>query len=740
MLGFSVVAITLLAQCSAMGHKYLCPADEALRLFELRTSLEGAKGRTLHLAMSSDSTESVKAVHKLLILIQSELDGARRTASHDPSSRSSGDGRHVDIVAHLGQILQIAAQLLQNAKGCNNNKEMPGINRKDNSSGDNSTGNSNNKNNNSKSWNTSVPNSAQPSSCPAPAPELLQGDTLSFLSSVLRTYPRGPTSRQALANWTAAATAFLQDHQRRQRQQRPAAVDHHAAMVAEDRVEDAEEEPDVEVEEVRDGDGLEEWSGKAFGREKRRLARRSDVIRRGENQSELPIRRRLASGTHLKALEVGNRTGGDNGGDGGSRGGPGCEGGSRRVSSVALGEDKYTYGTDDDDGDRTDGGDGDGEVKGGANDGTQYCGGLPFVRRVLMSQLLLGWLSDLHQEMLGTEQVAVEMSRIVALAYDIHVESVSQRAIMEFFHISKAGGTSWYTAATGGPRAAQRHKTAARANGYRYIANEYTLLGGTDDMYGTHICPEFVNVINIREPLERLASNIKYMLVRLRSELFQKGKSLEIFSKIFCNASASVWELYSTPVADNYNIRTLVHVWSSELLVRQSGLDLNECQVGNLTELFARQVYDKRWYSFGRTLSHLDQLFLSTAAHMGLKPWPQDWEEKAPPARTSTGKPQKNEVRKPDRQLMNEKANTKAKLQTKGEDEGEGRGQPSQRKGISIKSSIKSSTRNTQHIERGTGSNALHRHSLWTARCSGWAGAFVRRTYQLALYISQLGW
>lgn len=44
---------------------------------------------------------------------------------------------------------------------------------------------------------------------------------------------------------------------------------------------------------------------------------------------------------------------------------------------------------------------------------------------------------------------------------------------------------------------------AARAahvetEGLRYISNGYTLQGGMQDMYGTHVCPQFTNVVMLR--------------------------------------------------------------------------------------------------------------------------------------------------------------------------------------------------------------------------------------------------
>ncbi len=47
------------------------------------------------------------------------------------------------------------------------------------------------------------------------------------------------------------------------------------------------------------------------------------------------------------------------------------------------------------------------------------------------------------------------------------------------------------------------HGCAARAayveaEGLRYISNGYTLQGGMQSMYDTHVCPQFVNVVMLR--------------------------------------------------------------------------------------------------------------------------------------------------------------------------------------------------------------------------------------------------
>ncbi|EFJ51863.1 hypothetical protein VOLCADRAFT_103361 [Volvox carteri f. nagariensis] len=567
--------------------------------------------------------------------------------------------------------------------------------------------------------------------CPSPVPELLQGDTLSFLSSVLRTYPRGPTSRQALANWTAAATAFLQDHQRRQRQQRltaqsladaaadvavflsskrafpaPAAATAADRNTADDKGDDVPGLMEVPprprakgtgagcIGDSSSGDGCGSGSG---GDHTRNSAEAATVTglpsRRALMTAATPAGKAARSSSGNSSSKGGSRAidvtiGGDSGA--GDEGEGEAEGNARRHSGD--GGDAVDGDRDEDWGATGLGSDEFSDDDAAADDlsmmpeiptnitGVQY-GGLPLVRRVLLAQLLLGWMNGIR---LGVPDLSFaieeDFARLVKQMYEIHVESVAQRAIMEYFHISKAGGTSW-TSAAGLSGCQKPRANAARVRG---LDDDCRWINGT---LLRDLGIEIHRNSNGQEPLSRLVSNIKYMLVRLRTTLFRRHPGPELFRQLFCNASASVWEMYSPPVADNYNIRTLVgerafhaplhgigeaheavakklllqydlvldlnagdaaadrvmreglgwhktlaevRVWTIERLVRKSGLDLGAaCALGDLTPLLVRQVYDQRWYSFGRTLSHLDQLFLSAAAHLGLKPWPQDWAQKA---------------------------------------------------------------------------------------------------------------
>ncbi|GIL44245.1 hypothetical protein Vafri_1767 [Volvox africanus] len=605
-----------------------------------------------------------------------------------------------ELAAHLYQVLGVAEKLVRISRACNTRIYIG-------------------------SSNVTGP---EPS-CPMLAPELRQGRSLSFLTSLLRTYPHGPTNREALVAWAAAATAFLEEHYRLQVQQRN--MTQQVADTAAD------------VAAIYAARRAEENAARKAAKAKRKKGDLVDVNGTGRDDST-PAGGSDDGSSGTDSVEYVDELGSRklNVAKPGGSGNILAPGGGDDGDDSPDSDSDYSSDFDFDNGDVDDDLLEDPKIPPiPANfTGVKY-GSLPLLRRVLLAQLLMGWMNAIRHDMkhsTDVSKIAEEgLVRMVTMLYKIHVESVAQRAIMEYFHISKAGGTSWTAAALASgcelPRAnaaryrafdddcrwingsllrelgVNLHRTGtmqvcsrfdvterqtnvrsctsrlhyALNKGFQYISNEYTLHGGLRSMNHTQICPEFVNVISIREPLQRLASNIKYMLLRLRTKMFRQNTTAELFPKLFCNASAATWEMYAPPVADNYNIRTMVgerafhsplyeigeaheavakelliqydlvldlnagdsaadlimreglgwkktlaevRIWTVERLAKKTGMDLDaDCPVGDLSPIMSRQVYDKRWYSFGRVLSRLDQLFLSAAEHLGLKPWTEDW-------------------------------------------------------------------------------------------------------------------
>ncbi|GLC64991.1 hypothetical protein PLESTF_000233700 [Pleodorina starrii] len=151
--------------------------------------------------------ERARAIQKLLLRIKTDW----KVTFGNIDRGSVPSAEETELIANLAHILKVADKLLQIAGGCQGDKDTRNY-----KTGKYSTG--------VRAGSRDDAGSGGPGGCPAAAPELLQGGTSAFLASLLRTYPRGPTSREALAAWAAAATAFLQQHRELQRQQRQAAA------------------------------------------------------------------------------------------------------------------------------------------------------------------------------------------------------------------------------------------------------------------------------------------------------------------------------------------------------------------------------------------------------------------------------------------------------------------------------------------------------------------------------------
>ncbi|EFJ46188.1 hypothetical protein VOLCADRAFT_121076 [Volvox carteri f. nagariensis] len=237
--------------------------------------------------------------------------------------------------------------------------------------------------------------------------------------------------------------------------------------------------------------------------------------------------------------------------------------------------------------------------------------------------------------------------------------------------------------------------------GLSYFSNEYSLLGpqrrhqqqqeeeeeegggGGDadsgSFLGAHSCPQFVNVVTLRQPQRRLESALRFLQVYIRRywQVDDREYGLTRFRQVFCNASADLWRSLAPPVADNYMTRSFLdeegfHTNPGQLSVRHLSaarqqlvqfdlvLDLDAGMAANdqfvrqglgwpaawskanqtlngtvlakylgpdcgvrqqvLQELHMDQMYDRLLYRFGRTVNQLDALWLHFSAELGLQP------------------------------------------------------------------------------------------------------------------------
>ncbi|PNH08731.1 hypothetical protein TSOC_004699 [Tetrabaena socialis] len=233
--------------------------------------------------------------------------------------------------------------------------------------------------------------------------------------------------------------------------------------------------------------------------------------------------------------------------------------------------------------------------------------GLPVVRRVLMAQLATAWLTTLGRRL--PREVEPQLALLVKLLYDIHRASVVQRGVMEYLHISKSGGTSWNVASQmngcvtpdgsrarlvpgfddtcrwmhrrvykelmgpGPTHVSARYRRVGRntkyigcqqryeqvvSRGLSFYSNEYTLQNPGREVYDTHLCPQVVNVVTLREPLRRMESAVKFLMIEAKERFLARDggdKGHESFGAAFCNISGAHLSKLAPPICDNYIVR-----------------------------------------------------------------------------------------------------------------------------------------------------------------------------------------
>ncbi|KAG2486714.1 hypothetical protein HYH03_014642 [Edaphochlamys debaryana] len=355
---------------------------------------------------------------------------------------------------------------------------------------------------------------------------------------------------------------------------------------------------------------------------------------------------------------------------------------------------------------------------------------LPFFRRVLLSQLTEAWILEFKQKL--PADLEPRVARLIEQLYGLHRDHVVAKGIVEYFHISKSGGTSWNAAAkmngcnyahgggahvrafgdecrwmdqsfyketSGGlrvmwarwgrvARTTKLHGCMQRydfivSRGFSYISNEYTLHGGVSDMYDAHVCPQVVNVVTLREPLARMESAMRFIMMHVKSgyRRHKRPNGEQEFDKVWCNASAEFWRSMGPPISDNYNVRSFLgeqgfhtpigqlgpehlevakhqlvqfdlvfdlnsgedandreawlglgwpaalsraHALDHQVLSAKMDLDYHACHPhpDGMHELKRAQRPDVELYAFGRVLNRLDMLWLELAAATGQEPVP----------------------------------------------------------------------------------------------------------------------
>ncbi|GIL43637.1 hypothetical protein Vafri_1312 [Volvox africanus] len=349
----------------------------------------------------------------------------------------------------------------------------------------------------------------------------------------------------------------------------------------------------------------------------------------------------------------------------------------------------------------------------------------PALRRMVLAQLVKSWLTRMQRQL--PPHLEDELQQMFLELYQAHREVAIRKGIMEYFHISKAGGSSWcHAAKNNGCRAqiyepsfvcqvkqfddavrwlngsfhtgltgrytrwgawgralgrrttlttcAQRHEFAALM-GYQYFSNEYTLHEGFDDPENAGICPQFFNVIIIRNPHKRLLSHLKFIIYQMKWDYDDN----ELFNRTYWGTDSRFWDKLGPVLVDNYMLRGMLgekvyhapigslgapEVARACAILQQYDLvidleeghhvvdqimelgvgwphtlreihDKNSLKAGawlnlsyggylprDLNYLYGRQTLDMEWYIFGRVLVRLDALLLSVVKSLGAKPLP----------------------------------------------------------------------------------------------------------------------
>ncbi|GIL48515.1 hypothetical protein Vafri_5024 [Volvox africanus] len=248
-------------------------------------------------------------------------------------------------------------------------------------------------------------------------------------------------------------------------------------------------------------------------------------------------------------------------------------------------------------------------------------------RRTVLACIALYWISQ--KELKFDDNVEMDLADITRRLYSAHVRSVAQRGLLEYLHISKSGGTTFSTAAEfndcsmapgigqleelgdfprwingtafveitrgtdvmwsyysteGRPpqvRGCRERSTYLRALEYNYVSNEFTVHGGSTNMIDSHVCPQTVNIVTLRDPDSRLTSHFHFILARLKKRFGRynatgddddngddndgerfggrsKPSRSEMLWTLFCQGNITTWERVAPTVVDNYITRSFI--------------------------------------------------------------------------------------------------------------------------------------------------------------------------------------
>ncbi|PNH01177.1 hypothetical protein TSOC_012950 [Tetrabaena socialis] len=316
----------------------------------------------------------------------------------------------------------------------------------------------------------------------------------------------------------------------------------------------------------------------------------------------------------------------------------------------------------------------------------------------------------------ASPELPLLLFRTYRLLYNKHRQGAAAKGAIEFLHVSKSGGTSMCAVADRNGCAAESttnfgncmvrrfddrprwvsaavHNQTAALDGwrwyYRYLvrrgersceyrdeymkrkrftfySNEFAAHGGLAHPASAHLCPQLLNIILLRHPLDRLVSHVRWIIKVYRTEY---GRGFEPF---FRGRDADYWRSFAPAAVDNYYARLLLgeaafyaptgslnatHLAAAQLVMLQYDVvllleagDTDELflkhalgwRVGlasararvagshraalelapyDLDELLAANDLDVQLYEFGAAVHQLDGMMFAAVAAAELRPY-----------------------------------------------------------------------------------------------------------------------
>ncbi|GFR40507.1 hypothetical protein Agub_g1076, partial [Astrephomene gubernaculifera] len=283
----------------------------------------------------------------------------------------------------------------------------------------------------------------------------------------------------------------------------------------------------------------------------------------------------------------------------------------------------------------------------------------PVLRRFIAAALLQ-WRRR-HGPYSAAAQAAIV--RLCSQLFSVHKRAAGRKGVIDFFHVSKAGGTTfcqlaklngcrtqsfaarrnclvrefddvprwvnnslhvslapeglrtpWF-ANWGKPRnsvSCRIRKRFLLRRRYNIFANEFTLYGGFRFPRNTHVCPGHLNVLQLRHPQTRLRSHLMWVWA-LYDHTFK-----EQASAFFPTRGSEHWQALMPAVLHNYYIRSLlgeaVYYLPAENLTQAhlaaARLAMTQFDV---VVLLQRNQLDLELYRFGSLLTLLDSVVFDLA-------------------------------------------------------------------------------------------------------------------------------